>query len=64
MQFVLSGYVNFYKKKHQGRKLEWDHAMGTMILRAQFDTGSKELSVSFYQGIILLLFNDATKLSF
>jgi cullin-4 len=64
MQVVLSSYDGFYRKKHQGRKLEWDHALGTMTLRAQFDAGSKELSVSLYQGIILLLFNDAIELSF
>jgi len=64
MQTELTRYVAFYTSKHQGRKLDWDHALGTMTLRAQFDAGSKELSVSLYQGVVLLLFNDVAELTF
>ncbi len=58
MQDDLSAYTAFYKKHHQGRKLDWDHALGTATLRARFKAGEKELSVSLYQGAVLLLFND------
>ncbi|KAL1952365.1 hypothetical protein VTO73DRAFT_1514 [Trametes versicolor] len=58
MQDDLGAYTTFYKKHHQGRKLDWDHALGTATLRARFKAGEKELSVSLYQGAVLLLFND------
>ncbi|KAI0665335.1 hypothetical protein C8Q78DRAFT_1065044 [Trametes maxima] len=38
--------------------LDWDHALGTATLKARFKGGEKELSVSLYQAVILLLFNE------
>ncbi|OSD05750.1 Cullin-domain-containing protein [Trametes coccinea BRFM310] len=64
MQEDLVDYTEFYKKKHQGRKLDWDHALGTATLKARFSAGEKELSVSLYQAVILLLFNDETTISY
>lgn len=64
MQDDISRYATFYKSKHSGRKLDWDHALGSATLRARFKNGEKELSVSLYQGIILLFFNEATELTF
>jgi cullin-4 len=64
MQDQLTHYAAFYKAKHKGHKLDWDHALGTATLKARFNPGSKELSVSLYQSIILLLFNEATELSY
>lgn len=53
-----------YKGQHAGRKLDWDHSLGTATLKARFKGGDKELSVSLYQAVILMLFNDASELSF
>ncbi|KAA1475398.1 Cullin-4B [Dentipellis sp. KUC8613] len=64
MQSQLTRFGDFYKVKHQGHKLEWDHALGTVTLKAYFKAGSKELSVSLYQGVILLLFNETPEVSF
>ncbi|KAH9836648.1 Cullin-domain-containing protein [Rhodofomes roseus] len=64
MQDELTKYMTFYKSKHSGRKLDWDHALGTATIKARFTNGGKELSVSLYQGIVLLLFNESTELSF
>ncbi|KAI0367469.1 Cullin-4B [Pilatotrama ljubarskyi] len=64
MQDDLVDYAEFYKKKHQGRKLDWDHALGTATLKARFKAGEKELSVSLYQAAILLLFNEETTISY
>ncbi|OSX68038.1 hypothetical protein POSPLADRAFT_1064405 [Postia placenta MAD-698-R-SB12] len=64
MQDELTRCANFYKSKHSGRKLDWDHALGTAILRASFKNGEKELSVSLYQALILLLFNDNTEIAY
>ncbi|KAI0358895.1 Cullin-4B [Trametes cingulata] len=64
MQEDLGDYTEFYKKNHQGRKLDWDHALGTATLKARFDAGEKELSVSLYQAAILLLFNEEATVSY
>ncbi|THH15298.1 hypothetical protein EW146_g5163 [Bondarzewia mesenterica] len=64
MQVEIDNFANFYKKKHQGHKLDWDHGLGTANLRANFKGGEKELSVSLYQAVILLLFNETTRTSF
>ncbi|KAI0785913.1 Cullin family-domain-containing protein [Abortiporus biennis] len=64
MQDELNKYTTFYKSKHQGHKLDWDHALGTATLQARFKNGEKELSVSLYQALILLLFNEEESISF
>ena len=64
MQAELTKYTDYYKSRHSGYVLEWDHSLGTMILRAKFRSGIKELSVSMYQGITLLLFNANSEMSF
>ncbi|KAH8999781.1 Cullin-4B [Lactarius akahatsu] len=64
MQAELDAFATFYNEKHQGHKIEWNHALGTVSLRACFAAGQKELSVSLYQAIVLLLFNDITEVSF
>eukprot|EP00035_Acanthoeca_spectabilis_P011079 m.195079 g.195079 ORF g.195079 m.195079 type:complete len:737 (-) comp15223_c0_seq2:854-3064(-) len=55
---ATGAYEAWYLAKHTGRKLTWQTALGTMLLQARFPKGSKLLSVSTLQGIILLLFND------
>ena len=35
--------------KHSGRRLVWQNSLGSCVLRAQFDKGAKELSVSLFQ---------------
>ena len=64
MQKQLDTFSEYYKQKHKSRTLDWDHALGTATLRANFNAGTKELSVSLYQSIILLLFNDSDEISF
>ncbi len=64
MQSELDGFAAFYNGKHQGHKIEWSHALGTVSLRAHFAGGQKELSVSLYQAIVLLLFNDMAEIPF
>jgi cullin 4 len=66
MKDELVAFQNFYStKKHQGRKLEWNHALGIAVLTAWYPNAddakdrTKELSVSLYQAAVLLLFSDA-----
>ncbi len=59
----LDAYRDFYRIKHQGHKLDWDHALGTATLKARFKNAEKELSVSLHQAVVLLLFNENDELS-
>lgn len=54
---AIDKYEAHYKGKHSGRKLEWKHALAHCQLRAAFPKGNKELVVSSFQAIVLLLFN-------
>lgn len=51
-------FRNFYLSKHSGRRLMWQHSLGHCLLRARFAKGMKELDVSLFQAVVLLLFND------
>jgi hypothetical protein len=64
MQSELDGFAAFYSEKHQGHKIEWNHGLGTVNLRARFAAGQKELSVSLYQAVVLLLFNGMAEIPF
>jgi cullin-4 len=57
-------FKEFYLSKHSGRRLVWHNSLGTCILKARFDKGTKELSVSLFQTAVLMLFNDEETLSF
>eukprot|EP01116_Phalansterium_solitarium_P016027 TRINITY_DN3623_c0_g1_i1.p1 TRINITY_DN3623_c0_g1~~TRINITY_DN3623_c0_g1_i1.p1 ORF type:complete len:724 (-),score=229.24 TRINITY_DN3623_c0_g1_i1:473-2644(-) len=57
-------FKNFYLKAHNGRRLTWQTNMGTADLKAAFQAKKHELTVSTYQMVLLLLFNDRTELSF
>ena len=60
----LNKFTDFYMEKYKGRKLDWDHALGHAALRAHFKAGTKELTVSLYQAVVLLLFNETLELPF
>lgn len=57
-------FKNFYLNKHSGRKLQWQPTLGHCVLRANFKAGVKELVVSLFQSLVLLLFNSADELGF
>jgi cullin-4 len=54
---AIDDFELHYKSKHSGRKLEWKHALAHCQMRGTFIPGSKELVVSSFQAIVLLLFN-------
>ncbi|XP_044736413.1 cullin-4B [Chrysoperla carnea] len=57
-------FNEFYLSKHSGRKLQWQPTLGHCVLKASFKGGSKkELQVSLFQALVLLLFNNADELS-
>jgi cullin-4 len=54
---AIDDFELHYKSKHTGRKLDWKHALAHCQMKATFNKGSKELVVSSFQAIVLLLFN-------
>lgn len=64
MQADLNHYTTFYKIKHQGHKLDLDHSLGTATVKARFAAGPKDLTVSLYQAVVLLLFNKETEIGY
>mmetsp|Transcript_26924 Transcript_26924/g.58796 ORF Transcript_26924/g.58796 Transcript_26924/m.58796 type:complete len:739 (-) Transcript_26924:3390-5606(-) len=57
-------FKNFYLNKYSGRRLVWHASLGTCVLRTNFPKGQKELSVSLFQAVVLMLFNNTDSLSF
>jgi len=58
-------FKKYYLSNHNGRRITWQTNMGSAELKATFAMGKKhELSVSTYQMVILLLFNDRADLSY
>lgn len=55
---AIDDFELHYKSKHTGRKLDWKHALAHCQMKATFAKGSKELVVSSFQAIVLLLFNN------
>ncbi|XP_063967788.1 cullin-4A-like [Lytechinus pictus] len=59
-------FKRFYLGKHSGRKLQWQPSLGHCLVKAQFREESssvKELQVSLYQTLVLLLFNEGDNFS-
>ncbi|KAJ4990870.1 ubiquitin ligase subunit [Stagonosporopsis vannaccii] len=54
---AIDNFETHYKSKHSGRKLELKHSLAHCQLKAKFPKGNKELVVSSFQAIVLLLFN-------
>ncbi len=57
VQKAIADFELHYKSKHSGRKLDWKHALAHCQMKAMFGKGSKELVVSSFQAVVLLLFN-------
>ncbi|EPS73946.1 hypothetical protein M569_00804, partial [Genlisea aurea] len=55
----------YYLGSHAGRRLSWQMNMGSADLRASFRNGRNyELSVSTHQACVLMLFNEAQRLTY
>ncbi|KAK6512171.1 hypothetical protein TWF481_001062 [Arthrobotrys musiformis] len=57
----MNAYHTYYTAKHKGRKLVWRNALAHCVLKANFPKGKKELSMSAFQAVVLLLFDDDKK---
>uniref|UniRef100_A0A8C5AEH0 Cullin 4A n=1 Tax=Gadus morhua TaxID=8049 RepID=A0A8C5AEH0_GADMO len=59
----LPGGCVFYLGKHSGRKLQWQPTLGHAVLKTEFKEGKKELQVSLFQTLVLLMFNEGEEFS-
>ena len=60
-----AAFQAFYASKFGGsRRLHWQHNLATCLVKATFPSGRKELDVSLYQAMVLLLFNGADAVPF
>jgi cullin-4 len=59
-----SAFEKYYVDKHSGRLLSWNHALGSVIMKASFKAGAKELQVSIPQALILLAFANEDRLTY
>lgn len=55
---AIRAFEHYYHSKHSGRKLTWKHPLAHCQLKAHFFKGNKEIVVSSFQAVVLLLFND------
>ncbi|KGY15104.1 hypothetical protein PABG_12054 [Paracoccidioides brasiliensis Pb03] len=58
---ALESFDQFYNSKYNGRKLHWKHSLAHCQLKAKFPKGDKEIVVSAFQALVLLLFNDVVE---
>lgn len=58
LESALDRFKTFYTSAHQGRLLDWRYQLFSLTLKARFPLGTKELSVSLFQAMVLFLFND------
>ncbi|KAJ4153396.1 hypothetical protein LMH87_009885 [Akanthomyces muscarius] len=56
----IERFDRHYKGKHTGRVLTWKHSLAHCSVKAVFPKGSKELLVSAFQAVVLLMFNGAS----
>eukprot|EP01018_Ginkgo_biloba_P020958 Gb_12102 [translate_table: standard] len=58
-------FQDFYKAKYNNtRSIVWPNTLGTWVLQASFPAGDKEIVASSLECAVLMLFNDAKRLSF
>lgn len=53
----IETFDKHYKNKHTGRVLTWKHSLAHCSIKAVFPKGTKELLVSAFQAVVLLMFN-------
>ncbi|XP_053747893.1 cullin-4B-like [Panthera pardus] len=63
MERLQKNFKNFYLSRHSGRKLQWQSTLGRCVLRGEFKKGKKELQVTLFQTLVLLMFNEGNRFS-
>ena len=64
LQSIITQFNTYYMNIHSGRRLSYQYQYGTVELRYNSLNGRKELLITTYQAIILLLFNHKQSYTF
>jgi cullin-4 len=64
MALTLENFDKFYNQNFNGRKLNWQHSLSSLNLKANYPKAYKEFQVSVDQGVVLLLFNENEELTY
>ncbi|KAI8900753.1 cul4a protein [Globomyces pollinis-pini] len=56
-------FTDFYTKKYSGRRISWPVSLGHCNIQYHTQFGTKDLVVSLYQSLVLLLFNNCDTLT-
>ena len=57
-------FQEWYRSKHSGRRLVWQHSLGTCTVVGHFRAGRREFVLSELQAALLLLFNGQESFTF
>lgn len=60
---AINNFTDFYMNNHSGRILTWKMNLGSADVTGFFEERDYEFTVSGYQMVVLMLFNEADKLS-
>merc|ERR1719460_715697 len=64
MVVCMDAFSAFYNNRHTGRKLRWMFNMGQIDMNTHIFQKKHILSVSTYQGMLLMIFNKGSQFSF
>jgi cullin 3 len=64
MVTCMDAFAAFYNNRHTGRKLRWMFNMGQIDMNTHIFQKKHILSVSTYQGMLLMIFNKGSQFSF
>lgn len=64
MTHIQDLFKDYYCLQHNSRVLQWQNSLGHCLVTARFPSGVKELNVSVFQTVCLLLFNTEDTMTF
>ncbi|EIW72204.1 hypothetical protein TREMEDRAFT_24724, partial [Tremella mesenterica DSM 1558] len=64
LQRSIDAFTQWYSTQHQNRQLSWRYQLATVTMTARFDSGRYEITLSLFQAVVLLQFNEDDSLSF
>lgn len=64
LEQMKASFGTFYTGLYSGRNLSWAYNFGSIDIRIQFEKKIHELNMSFYCGLVVLLFEEHEELTF
>lgn len=58
---VQNIYTDFYMQKYMKRILSWQNSLGVCTIHANYPLGTRQITLTLLQTIVLLLFNDSSR---